>query len=312
MKLKKAILFEPWNLGDAVMAFAITLQDPTRLSLACNSKWHDLLRCAAQGMNMPELISVDTGYISRNKDGHLKFGNLPKNFVNTTVLSIRGDVRDYYAAKKMFPNSRIRANGWLSFLAKRSSLIDLPYARGWMPVRNRYKAWAALANIEWSDVEYYYRKKRPISNSRTVSIHVGAQWRSKQYPYVAELVELLKKTSRVKIIAGPGDPLPNDISENDIYRLVNSDLVNAFMSSSHVIANDSGPMHLAALLRCRTLVTSRQVAIQEWLPPTVSSIESEYSPLGYAQSAEYLSDTISTGWPFPDKVIKHFDTYLDK
>jgi hypothetical protein len=261
---------------------------------------------------MPELISADLGYISRNKVGYLKFGDLSKVYVDATVLSIRGDVRDYYAARRMFPDSRIRANGWIPFLAKRSALIDIPFAKGWVPLRNRYKAWASLANIKWSGLEHYYQQKRPMPNPRTITIHIGAQWRSKQFPYVAELVELLEKTSQVKIIAGPLDPLPDGISENDISRLVNRDLVNTFMSSSHVIVNDSGPMHLAALLRCRTLVISRHVAIQEWLPPTVVAVESKYSPLGYGQSTEYLSDTISTGWPSPDEVIRHLDTYLDK
>jgi hypothetical protein len=307
MKSEKAVLFDPWNLGDAVMALAIALQDPTRLSLACNTKWHELLRCATQGMDMPELIGVDLGYISRNKEGYLKYGDLPKIFKDATVLSIRGDIRDYYAAKRMFPGSRILANGWLPFLAKRFALVDIPFASGWLPVRNRYKAWASLSNVEWSGVEHYYQQKRPITTPRTIAIHVGAQWRSRQYPHVAELVELLMKSSRVQIIAGPGDLLPDGISENDISRPANTNLVNTLKMSSHVIANDSGPMHLAALLRCRTIVVTRQAAIREWLPPTVTAVTSKYAPKGYKPNAVHLSDVISSGWPSPDEVINHID-----
>jgi hypothetical protein len=309
MQSKSSILFEPWNMGDAVMALAIALQDPTRLSLACNSKWHELLRCAAHGMDMPKFLSVDLGYISRNKDGYLKFGDLPKIYDNTTVLSIRGDVRDYYAAKKMFPNSQIRANGWLSFLAKRSTLIDFPFARGWAPVRNRYRAWALMANIKWADVERFYQQKGPLTTPRSVVIHVGAQWRSRQYPHVAELVENLKKTSNVQVVAGPGNLLPDGIRDSDVSRLVNYDLVNVLQSSSYVITNDSGPMHLAALLRCRTLVVTRQAAIQEWLPPTVVAVESKDAPKGYMPNSVHLSDRVSGGWPSSEEVIKSLDSY---
>jgi hypothetical protein len=285
------------------MAFAIALQDPSRLSLACHSKWHNLLRAAARGMETPELISVDLGYISRNKGGYLEFGNLPTISRDAVILSIRGDARDYYAARRIFAGSPVRMNGWLSFVAKRSSLIDFPFAKGWFPIRNRYRAWASLAKVPWPPIESYYSQKQPCRTPFSIGIHVGAQWRARQFPDVAKLVKLLEKNAEVRIIAGPADPLPDGICDADVRRPVNGDLVDTLTSCSYIITNDSGPMHLASFLRCRTLVVTRQAAIREWLPPTAIAVESPYSPKGYRPNAAHLSDTVSSGWPSPETVV---------
>ncbi len=66
---KKLILFEPWSMGDALIAAAIALQDPTRLALACNSRWHVLLRAAMEGIAAPELITADLKYVDRGRTG---------------------------------------------------------------------------------------------------------------------------------------------------------------------------------------------------------------------------------------------------
>jgi hypothetical protein len=310
LKTEKIILFEPWNLGDAVIAFSIALQDPAHLSVACNSKWHKLLLSAAHGRVAPELLSVDLGYISRNKGGFFQFGELRRMPGNFIVLSIRGDARDYFAARKMFPQSRIRMNGWLPFLATRLAFFDIPFANGWLPVRNRYRAWASITDVKWSNIVQFYQQKRPMENGRSILIHVGAQWRSKQFPNVAQLVALLQKTSHLQIVAGLSDPLPDGIGEESVCRLVDSDLVDAFNSSTHAIVNDSGPMHLAALLHCRTLVITRQAAISVWLPPTVLAIGSKEAPSGYRASAPYNSDVVSNGWPSPNEILNHLNIHL--
>ncbi len=307
MNSRNAILFEPWNLGDAMIVLAIALQAPHRLSIACSSKWHELIRSLTQGMVAPELISVDLGYVSRNKNGSFKFKDLPTIPKDDMVLSIRGDARDYYAARTMFPNSRILMRGWLPFIAKRVPLFDFPFANGWLPIRNCYRAWASLANVEWSDVERYYEQKRPIEGPPLIVVHVGAQWRSRQFPHVATLVDLLKRSYDVQIVAGPGDPVPCGVNESDVRRLVNGELADMFRSSSYVITNDSGPMHLAALLRCRLMVVSRQAAIREWIPPTAIAVESEHSPKGYRSAP--LSDSIAAGWPSPYEVLEQFNKY---
>src|SRR5579859_5149328 len=120
MKMRsKVILFEPWNLGDAVIAFATALQDPERVALACSPRWLTILRCAADGMPLPELIPVKLGYVTRMKRRTSVEAVARETIRGRTVLSIRGDLRDYRAARILFPGSRIRMTGWIPFLAHR-------------------------------------------------------------------------------------------------------------------------------------------------------------------------------------------------
>jgi hypothetical protein len=302
---KKLILFEPWNMGDALIAAAIAAQDPVRLVLACNSRWHPLIRAVTEGIASPELIAANLNYVDRSRTGRWEFGSLPIISTSATdVATIRGDVRDTIAARRLFPGASIHTTGWFAFAARRSALLDTPYARGWLAVRNRYRAWAAIASVPWQQVERFYEQKLPEPATRLVTVHIGAQWRSKQYPHVAKLVDLLAEICKVQIVAGPGDPLPAEIAETDVRRLINQELVDAFRASSHVIVNDSGPMHLAAILRCRTSPIVRASGIKEWLPPATVPIEAKGTPQGYRPHPAYMSDSVMEGWPSPQEVVR--------
>jgi hypothetical protein len=303
---KKLILFEPWSMGDALVAAAIELQDPTRLVLACNSRWHVLLRAAAEGIAAPELITVDLDYIHRTRTGRWNSGSLTAISTSATnVATIRGDIRDYRAAKKLFPNASIHSSGWLAFAARRSALLDVPYAQGRLPLRNRYRAWASIASVPWEKLERFYEQKLPAPATPLITVHIGAQWRSKQYPHVAKLAELLTRTHQVQIVAAPGDPLPVGVAETDVRRLVDHELVDAFRASSHIVVNDSGPMHLAAILRCRTHPVARISAIDEWLPPATIPIVAKDAPKGYRPHPNYMSDFVAEGWPSPEDIVHH-------
>ncbi len=300
----KLILFEPWNMGDALIAAAIALQDPARLALACNPRWHPLIRAAAEGRTTPELIAVNLDYVSRSRTGRWNAGSLaPVSTSATPVATIRGDIRDYRAAKKLFPNAIVHSTGWLAFTARRSALLDLPFAKAWLPVRNRYHAWAAIASTPWQQIEQFYQHKLPAPPTPLITIHIGAQWRSKQYPHVAKLANLIAKTHPIQIVGAPGDPLPAGIAETDVLRLIDHDLVDAFRASTHVIVNDSGPMHLAAILRCRTHPIACISPIEEWLPPATIPIEANDTPKGYRPHPHYMSDTVVEGWPAPEDIL---------
>jgi hypothetical protein len=301
---RKLILFEPWNMGDALIATAIALQDPTRLALACNSRWHPLIRAATEGIATPELIPANLDYANRSRTGRWNTGTLTEISSSATdVATIRGDIRDYRAASKLFPCATIHSSGWLPFAARRSAILNLPFSRSWLPIRNRYHAWAAIASVPWHQVEHFYQQKLPQPASPLITIHIGAQWRSRQYPHVAKLASLLALSSPVQIVAGPGDPLPTAIAEVNVRRLLNQDLIDAFRTSAHVIVNDSGPMHLAALLRCRTHPIARMSAIAEWLPPATIPIQANDMPKGYRPHPSYMSDTIIDGWPSPETIL---------
>ena len=302
---KKLILFEPWSMGDALIAAAIALQDPTRLALACNSRWHVLLRAAMEGIAAPELITADLKYVDRGRTGRWDSSPVPVISASATnVATIRGDLRDYLAARKMFPGASIRSCGWFAFAARRSALLDTPFSKGWLPLRNRYREWASIASVPWEKVERFYQQKLPAPATPLITIHIGAQWRSKQYPHVAKLADLLARICQVQIVAGPGDPLPAGIAETDVRRPHDRELINAFHASSHVIVNDSGPMHLAAILHCRTHPIARISSIEEWLPPTITAIQAKSTPKGYRPHPSYMSDSIAEGWPSPEDIVR--------
>ncbi len=219
------------------------------------------------------------------------------------IISIRGDVRDWFAAHRIFTGASFSFTGWRPFLARKLSAFDRPFTSGTLKVRNRYRTWAEAAGIPFSTVEQYYPVPSGKKDDAPVVIHTGAQWRSKQYPHVVELAELLKRAGRcVEIVAGPNDPLPPGISANEVRRPAWPELIKLFRSAGYVISNDSGPMHLAAFLGCRTIALSRCSNITEWLPPGVTALSSPSAPGGYRPVPAYWSDQILQGWPAADEV----------
>ena len=294
-------------MGDALIAAAVALQAPDRLIVACNTRWHPLIQAASEGLHALEVLPVDLEYVHRQRRGRWDLGSLPSFPHHTRVLSSRGDIRDFLAAKRIFPNSSVRCAGWLGFAARRSALLDLPFARGWLKVRNRYRAWAGMARVPWPDLEDFYRRTPAPPSSPLVTLHVGAQWRSRQYPYVATLAEQLSRTAGVQIVAGPGDLLPAAVREADVCRLVNHELVHAFRASSLVVVNDSGPMHLAALLRCRTLPLCRVSSTELWLPPMVTPLRAVDVPKGYQPHSRYMSDEVIDDWFSPEVIVREIE-----
>jgi ADP-heptose:LPS heptosyltransferase len=210
------------------------------------------------------------------------------------------------AAKQIFPKSSLAFNGWTGFIARRSRLIDLPFAQGLLKVQNRYRAWASIANVPWQQVERFYVSRMSNEKSTSIMIHVGAQWRSRQYPNVGELATALREFGPVQIVAGYHDPLPTGVDESHVSRLMDHEFLDKLRASSHVIANDSSPMHLAPLMRCRTTVISRLSAIEQWIPPTVNAICSNKAPKGYRPDPAYESDSVISGWPTVEEVVKSF------
>lgn len=309
------ILFEPWGLGDALIAAAILREEPSQFQLACHPQWHSAIRAALAGTDPLNLLTAELNYTTRDRksffDSHSKGAPTP-DLTASEILSIRGDFRDILAAKRLFPKAKIHAKGWSGFLARRLKLFDLPYKTGFLTVQNRYRSWCKLTGIPYTRLELTYRKlQRLVPDGSRVAIHIGAQWKSRQYPHVALLGQLLeKKGFEVNYMASPippqskrGDSLPSGLTEKKVMRLQNQDLVNEFKRSSWVITNDSGPMHLAALVGCRTRVISRISNIKEWIPPATQAILSPDAPRGYRPDPAYTSDQIVAGWPEPQQIV---------
>lgn len=252
---------------------------------------------------MPGLFSVEVPYINKIKPKPWNLGTITPMPMDAEVVSIRGDIRDYFAAGRMFPTSNRRFSGWTAFVARRSRVLDYPFAKGWLTVRNRYRAWAAITGSNWGQVDAFYKKRTPWIKGQPILIHIGAQWRVRQFPRVAELANALKAFAPVMIIAGERDNLPEGIAESDVVRLVDGGLVSALRESCCVITNDSGPMHLAALLRRRTIVVSRVSAIEEWIPPGTIAVRSKCAPRGYRPDPAYQSENTIGCWPETSEIV---------
>jgi len=307
------VLFEPWSLGDCVIAAAVLREIPEETALACHPRWHSVLTSAMPDIAPGRLVPIELPYTSRVRSGRFDTGGgvtevRPAENAEMAVrevLGIRGDIRDFVNARKCFPGSRIRMSGWIPFLARRIRLLDLPYALGWLEARNRYAAWASIAGIPFQRISGRYLKERAgITKGGTVLVHVGAQWISRQYPHVASLVSLLKAEGwRVRLAASAQDRIPRDITEADLERMEGSALVSAIGEASLVICNDSGPMHLSAFLGKPTIAVARTANILEWLPPGVAYAASPLMVHGYRPSPEYMSDERLEGWPDPREVL---------
>ncbi len=298
------LLFEPWNLGDAIIAASVARLAPNRIILACNSRWHEVLTLASEGSL--NLLPLDLPYVWRTNKKFFSLGeaaSVADSFKIDThqiseVISIRGDIRDLIAARRIFRGTSFKFSGWLPFCARKIPLVDLPFKLGFLKVRNRYHAWAEAAGVSLGEIEKTYLAHPEKQRDAPIVIHVGAQWRSKQYPLVAELAELIENAgNRVEIFAGPNDTLPPGVSENMVQRPQWKNLVTHLYKSRYVITNDSGPMHLAAFMGCRTVVFSRCSNIQEWLPPGVTALSSHSAPHGYRPVPDYWSDNVQSGWP---------------
>lgn len=303
------LLFEPWNLGDAIIAASVARLAPERIVLACNSRWHEVLLLASNGSL--HLLPLDLPYVWRSGKKFFSLGDaasLESKFsksqlCNLTIISIRGDLRDWLAAHRIFKGAEFSFTGWRSFMARKLSVFDQPFASGALPVRNRYRSWAEAVGIPFNEIESAYSCTERGGHAPVV-IHVGAQWRSKQFPHVAELAEIIKNTgTRVEILAGPNDPLPEGVSEDMVLRPGWPELLAHFRSARNVISNDSGPMHLAAYLGCRTVALSRCSNIAEWQPPGVTVLSSLSAPHGYRPIPEYWSDQVLPEWPSPAEIV---------
>jgi len=90
----------------------------------------------------------------------------------------------------------------------------------------------------------------------------SAHLQIKKWPYYNELIELIKKkyNDKFKIVVAPGPSEINDAKDIDAISLLDgekildiSQLSSLIKESSFVIANDTGPAHMAAHLNAKGL-----------------------------------------------------------
>jgi hypothetical protein len=298
------IYFEPWGLGDVLIAAATLRERPADSALACKSRWHPLLRAILP--TGVDLMAVELPYTTNSRRNAFDLGAICPLVTNhCDVLNIRGDLRDRRAARRLFPAATIRFSGWREFLPHYSRAFDIPYAAGWLTVRNHYRAWAELAGVSFLAVEQAYQQRQSTApRTGKIVVHLGSSRRSRQYPHLQRLAQLLKaKDFDTDFAAGPNDPLPDGLHEDQIHRLADQAVVDRLRNAEHVITNDSAAMHLAAMLGCRTLVIARVTNIHEWIPPATRFVASPQMPCGYKPDRRYNSDEVLEDWPAPEEVV---------
>lgn len=198
--------------------------------------------------------------------------------------------------------------GWGSTLARRSRILNLPFAWGVIPVKNRYTRWAHLLGIPPQTILRTTRAR--VQRSRQVYIHVGASWLSRQYPEAGALAHSLAELGwQTELIAAPGDRFVAGLSEAAIRKVSGPELVSTLSGASFAITNDSGPMHLSAALGCSTFVLSRISDLRQWLPPGARASQLTPEPKGYRPAPEYTSDAVVAGWATPTAIAGEFDQW---
>jgi len=315
------ILYEPWSLGDAVIAASALCENLEEFKLACHPRWHDLLRAAIGEHKNVGLLGVELDYSTLKSGSEFSWFQELREDSNHSVeidsssglevYSIRGDFRDYLSARRNFPKCEMKVSGWYAFIARRFALLNYPYKSQWIAVKNRYEAWAELLGIDFESIKKSYEMKRQARvniDDGVIGIHLGAQWISRQYPYVSVLKKMIERDGfTVRLFAGKNDMLPAGVSETEVIRLMGIELIDEIKKLRLILVNDSGPMHLAAFIGVDAVCLARISNIQEWIPPGVGHVDSKNMPKGYQADAYYKSDSKLYDWPLPSEVLRSLD-----
>lgn len=294
------------GLGDCLIALAAVRALPGSHTFACHSKWIPLLSSLIPGSDL-RFLPVDLPYTTRQGSGLFDISGAPiyRNLSETDLYCVRGNLREFLIAQYVFPEMKHHLTGWRESFARRFSIYDKYLQWRGVGPRNRYLLWAETLDVPFETIAEIYREKKNSRSGKGVGIHIGAQWRSRQYPHVKELRSLLQSRGvDVKIFGGPGDQAPEGLSDSDIIRVLGTDLVKEFEKLDLAITNDSGPMHLSAFLGVKTLAIARISNIVEWLPPLARAVQSPLMPTGVRADSAYTSDQVVSGWPSPEEIVQ--------
>jgi hypothetical protein len=298
-----SILFEPAGLGDAVIAARMSTLSPHSI-VQVNHRWKDLLSGIFPAL---KVRTVDLPYTIKGQTRSDPFSSMsgltPDESFTGKVFSVRGDIRDWIAARKLYPRGRLRFAGLYAFLARKLSLFDLPYRTGLLAVQNRYSRWARHLGVSCCSLV------KPTTGRRAGSavIHMGTQWLSKRYPWPSELqISLSKAGIRSEIVLWQNDPEISAPSHASFKRVADGELLDCFKSADLIIANDSGPMHIGAALGKKVAVLTSMFNIREWLPPGEVLALERTAHRGYLERREFRSDRVIADkslWLTPEEIL---------
>jgi hypothetical protein len=296
------VLFEPWSLGDALIAFDAFRRCPDTTVLLCDRRWKPIL-AELDPLAANRIFTCQLGYTYAAKTFAITI-DMPQELRErvSKVYSIRGDPRDYVAMRLLFRKSRTRMSGWLAFLASKSWIVDSVYRTRLLEPKNRYLEWQRLLRLGPAKRGHRTPPPTPLS----ICIHVGSQWRSKRYPAAEKCRILLLERipeARIMAAAGPGDPLPPGMREEVIQRVKDSAAIELLKKQHLVITNDSSAMHLCHSLNVEFIAVGRATNLDVWAPPGANALWSPASPRGVRSDPDYLSDKELDQWPDPETVV---------
>lgn len=294
------VVYEPWGLGDACIAASVAVESDDTI-LACRTSWHDVITTSIRrtGKDL-KLLSADLDYGVRQPSDANGIKSKQTTDEPCSVFSVRGDPRDYYNIYRSFKGAKIKMTGWLISLARRVSIVDFLLKR-LRPVQSRYLQWARCLGVDPS----LLKSATPLPSKITrVGIHIGAQWKSKQYPFVGALREqLISRGIEVVVFASTKDPIPEGLQENIVLRCIGAEMVNQLATCDVVVTNDSGPMHVCYVADIPFLAICGTSNAREWVPPGGAYIAAKFMPSGYKSVSTYASDQVLDGWPEADAVV---------
>lgn len=306
-KAPRIAVFEPWSLGDAVVAASVSRMITSEATLFVGTRFQSLIEQLLKSYPHLRVVGLDLEYTAKGQGRQFRktiqaLKPLAESF--SDVYSIRGDMRDVLAIKKLFPGAKTHIHGYLGFFARRIAPLDRVLIALKLHPANRYVLWTQCLGVDLEAWRALYTM-RPPSLDRTprVLIHTGAQWRSRAYPHAIELgTKLRSRGYDVSIAYGPGDPVPQ--TDLPLFLLDSRNIVEKLTACDLIIVNDSSGMHLSAFLGCRVLVLANVSNLGEWLPPHMFHLTASSMPLGYRPKPQYMSDETPSDWPELDVVLQ--------
>lgn len=307
--VSRVILFEPWALGDALIAAWACRQIQVPAKLFVHSRYRALVEAVTDSYGDIEVHSVDLSYTAKGR-GKKFFKDLKTLQADSSepveVYSIRGDFRDYLAAKKIFPRAKIKMCGWLGFFARRIPVVDKILVQFGVSPKNRYASWSSQLQFK---IPSKSERRIGLPAQSKVLIHVGAQWKSRVYPSLGLLGQsLAERGYEVTFGYGPGDSKPDTHLRTAF--LDSENILTEFRNHPLIITNDSAPMHLGSLLGNRVLVVCNISNICEWIPPDADYVASPTMPRGYRPKREYMSDVEVADWPPVEQVLLKIESIV--
>lgn len=276
--MKSILIFEPWNLGDLVIAagFARYINEKynTTFSFICKGQWAEWLRSQNFIENVFTFEAPWARMYGKYNPLNYKLSKIYQlsRFLAKTdadlIWDVRGDIRHKFFLKAI----------------TKKKIYSIKYPKN----INVYKRLIFFIRDNFKDVDLEPFNKYNLENIRTVkaiSIFIDSYWPNKQLPYQKALeliVNLLSNGYLVKLIIPPNKDYEfvNELVlkfPNNFYLIKGSInyVTEEIKKSDLMISTDSGWMHMAYYYSIPCIALFGFDNHKEWAPPNTRVIIAE-------------------------------------